>query len=180
MLVDLEAKNMKILIFRITIISIFISLCVFLIGQQQVQAQTEKTLNFNEILSALKSTSRINKSIKEVNEKLITDVVNRGVSFELTLKNKNSLRNNGSSDLLIKVISEYSPNYLKDKTILYQKYVDNYNGTVKQKRIAVEVAREFIKRYSNDVGDKEVIKYFKTAIPDLEKLIATIEGEDCR
>lgn len=166
---------MKILTFRTTIIFVFVSLSIFFISQQQAQAQTEKALNFNEILSTLKSTSRINKSIKEVNEKLITDVVNRGVSFELTLKNKNSLRNNGSTDFLIKVISENSLKYRKDKAILYQKYVDNYNGTVEQQRIAIEVAREFIKRYSNDEGDKEVIKYLTTAIPDLEKAIAIKE-----
>jgi len=89
---------MKILIFRVTIISIFISLFVFLIGQQQVQAQTEKALNFNEILSTLKSTSGIKKSTDEINEQLITDIRKRKVNFTLTHEKRDSLKKAGGND----------------------------------------------------------------------------------
>jgi len=89
---------MKILIFRVTIISIFISLFVFLIGQQQVQAQTEKALNFNEILSTLKSTSGIKKSTDEINEQLITDIRKRKVNFTLTHEKRDSSKKAGGND----------------------------------------------------------------------------------
>jgi Flp pilus assembly pilin Flp len=35
---------------------------------------------------------------------------------------------------------------------------------------AVEAAKEYVKRFSKDEEDKEIIEYFKTVIPELENL----------
>jgi hypothetical protein len=88
---------MKILIFRVTIISVFISLFIFLIGQQ-VQAQQDKPLNLDDILSKLTFTSRIKTSTEEINRQLITDVRKRKVNFTLTRENKDSLKKAGGND----------------------------------------------------------------------------------
>ncbi len=89
---------MKILIFRVTIISVFISLFIFFIGQQQVQAQQDKPLNLDDTLSKLTFTSRIKTSTEEINRQLITDVRKRKVNFTLTRENKDSLKKAGGND----------------------------------------------------------------------------------
>ncbi len=53
--------------------------------------------------------------------------------------------------------------------------MNNYDGTIEQKKIAVEAAKEFVKKFGDD---KDVIDYFKAAIPDLEKIINT-QNEPC-
>ena len=54
---------------------------------------------------------------------------------------------------------------------MYKRYTDNYNGDSKQKKIAIEAAKEFIKKYGDDKELKEIIDYLKEAIPDLETMI---------
>ncbi len=160
--------------------AIFIGFFVFLIGHQQIQAQQENSLSFNDILSKLTSASRINKNAKESNEQLITDVRKRGINFDLTLKNKNSLRKVGGSDFLIKVIGENSPKYIKEKAILYRKFTDNYDGTIAQKQIALEAAKEFIFRYNNnqELDNKTIINYFRDVIPVFQRMMT--KYEDCK
>lgn len=169
---------MEVLIFRKAFVSIFISLFVFLIGQQQIQAQQEKHLNFNDIRETLVSKSHISKTTEEINEQLVTDIRKRGVSFILTSEDEDALKKAGGSDLLIKSIRENLPKRLEERIILYRKYVNNYDGTIEQKKIAVEAAKEFVKKFSDDKDVKDVIDYFKAAIPDLEKIINT-QNEPC-
>ena len=61
---------------------------------------------------------------------------------------------------------------LKEKLILYKKYVDNYKGTIVQKKIAFEAAKEFIKRYGEGYELEPEIQYLKKAILLLERDIA--------
>jgi len=173
---SVEVENMKILIFRTMIISTFISLFVFLIGQQQVQAQQGKPLNLNDIQKTFISTSHISKTIEELNEQLITDIRKRKVNFILTSEDEDSLKKAGGSDLLIKEIRENLPERTKEKIILYQEYLNNYDKkTVPEIKIAVKAAKEYVKKFSDDKDDKEIIDYFKAAIPNLEKNIADLE-----
>ena len=167
---------MKILIFRITIISVFISLFVFLICQQQVQAQQENHLNFNDIRETLVSKSRNSKTTEETNEQLITDIRKRGVDFMLSTEDEDALKKAGGSDLLIKSIRENLPKKL-EKNILCGKFLNNYDRTIKQMKIAVEAAKEYVKKFSDDDDKdvKEIIDYFKSVIPELEKAIAIRE-----
>jgi hypothetical protein len=98
----------------------------------------------------------------------------------LTLKNKNSLRKVGGSDFLIKVIGENSPKYIKEKAILYRKFTDNYDGTIAQRQIALEAAKEFIFRYNNDqeLDNKTIINYFRDVIPVFQRMMT--KYEDCK
>ncbi len=150
---------MKILIVRIMVISIFISLFVFLIGQQ-VQAQRENHLNFNDIRETLVSKSRNSKTTEEINEQLITDIRKRGVDFMLSTEGEDALKKAGGSDLLIKSIRENLPKKL-EKSILYGKFLNNYDRTTKQMKIAVEAAKEYVKKFSDDDDKdvKEIIDY---------------------
>jgi hypothetical protein len=173
---------MNVYYYKKIISAVFVGCFVFSINHQQIQAQQKNSLSFKDILSKLNSASRINNSVKEVNEQLIIDVRNHGISFDLTLKNKESLRKIGSSDFLIKVIDEHSPKHIKEKAILYQKFTDNYIGTIVQKKIALEAAKEFIMRYNNDqeLDNKTIINYFREVIPLFQQMIAKYEDCKCK
>ncbi len=165
---------MKVCCYRIITTSICIGLFIFLVGQQKVQGQQENHLSFDDIIKTLAFKSRISKSTKEINEQLIKDVRKRGIEVILTSEEEKSLKKAGASKLLIKLIRE-SSRKREEQLILYKKHTDNYDGTIEQKKIALEAAKEFVKRYS-DVAEfkdiKDIIKYFKANIPGLEKQIA--------
>ncbi len=65
-----------------------------------------------------------------------------------------------------------------EKTALYQKYIDNYKGTLAQKKIAVEAAKQYIEKYGANEIDKQQVDYFKKALPALEKGIGEKENID--
>ncbi len=69
----------------------------------------------------------------------------------------------------------------KEKIILYQIYFSHYEDDilVNLKR-AVEAAKEYVKKFSKDEEDREIIEYFKTVIPELEKFIVAIEKAGCK
>lgn len=158
---------------------ISIGLFAFLLFQQETVGQEKAALNLNEILSKLTFTSRINNKESEINEKLITAVRERKVNFILTSEDEKSLRKAGGNDLLIKTIRENLPEKLEEQIILYKKFTDNYNGkTVENRRIALEAAKEFVKKYSDDESVKEIVKYFTAYIPKFEKIIRS-ESEPC-
>jgi len=82
------------------------------------------------------------------------------------------LKKGGGSDLLVKTIRENLPKKLEEQIVLYKKYADNYDGDFKQRKIAVEAAKEFVKKYGDDKELKKIIDYFKENIPILEDSIA--------
>ena len=116
-------------------------------------------------------TSRISKSTEEINEQLVKDIKERKVNFILSYEDEESLKKTGASEALIKVIRENLPKEIERKIILYKKYTDNYDGNVSQKRIAIDAAKEYIKRYGENEEDKEIIDYLKKTIPILENQI---------
>ncbi len=149
--------------------TICICLLIFLVGQQEAQSQQEKPVSLNDIQAELTFTSRISKSEDEINNLLIKDIRKRGVNFILTSEDAKILKKAGANNLLIKVIRENLPKELEEQIILYKKYTDNYNGTVEQKKIAIEAAREFVRKYSGNKEAKEIIDYFRQIVPLLEK-----------
>lgn len=181
---------MKYHICKTLTVSICVGLFVFFIGQQQAQGQRKKALSLNEILVKLSFTSRINRSIEEINEQIILEVNNRRVNFVVTSKDEESLRKAGGNDLLIKVIRKNPPKSLKEKIdllqekqILYKKFTDNYNGTLEQKRTAIEAAKEYLRKYENekemDENDKQIIDYFRLNLPAFIEMINRKKNCDC-
>lgn len=162
---------MRVFGYKIKTVFICIGLFVFLSGQK-VLGQQEKPLNFNDILSRFTSNSRINNSIKEINEQLITDIRKREVNFILTFEDKNSLKKAGATDLLIKTIDENLPETLREKIVLYKKYLDNYEGSLSQMKKALKAAKEYVKRYSDDEENKKIIDYLNESIPILERIVS--------
>lgn len=163
---------MKFYGFKTIVISVCAGLFILLTSQQS-QGQEERPLNLNDIQKVLVFRSRISVTTAELNYQLISEIRKRKVNFILTLDDEKSLKKAGGGDLLIKTIQENLPEKLREKIILYQKYVDNYAGTLKQKKIALEAAREYVKKYSDSKDDKEIIDYFNAAIPVLEQHIDT-------
>jgi hypothetical protein len=158
---------------------ILIGLFIFLIGEQEVQGQQKKKyLTVEDILVKLVFKSRFNKTIAEINKQLIENVQERKVDFTLDSEDENSLKRIGASDLLIKAIRENFSKILQDQIILYKKFTDNYAGSFEQKKIALEAAKEFIKKYSDDVDFKDIIEYFKRNIPVMEKSLNDIKNRD--
>ena len=58
------------------------------------------------------------------------------------------------------------------KEPIYKKYIDNYNGNLEQRKVAVEAAKEYIKICTSSEIDSEIVNYLKNAVPELEKWIA--------
>lgn len=57
---------------------------------------------------------------------------------------------------------------------MYKKFTDNYAAkNPEQLKIALDAAKEFIKKYSQVEEDKNIIEYLKKWIPATEKQIAT-------
>lgn len=56
-----------------------------------------------------------------------------------------------------------------EKTALYETYTKNYKGTIDQRRLAVQAAKDYIEKFS---GDTAQVDYYKKALPALEKGIA--------
>ena len=86
--------------------------------------------------------------------------------------------------MLIKAIRENLPKEIetkfvkiKEKETLYKKFIDNYNGNFTQKRLAIEAAKEYIKKYSGNAEDKEIIDYLIKVIPEIEKTICCVYPE---
>jgi len=127
--------------YGIVAVSICIGLFVFFVGQQQVQAQKEKHLNLWDIRKVLMFWLSINTSVAELNKRLIEDVNKRGVNFILFTDDEESLKNAGGSDLLIKTIRKNLPKKLREKLVLYQKYVNNYHKTHKHRMIALKLQK---------------------------------------
>ena len=169
-------------------IAFILGLIVFIISQSQIYGQEKPNyINLNYILVKLTFTSRISHSTQEINEQLIKDIRERQVDFILSSENEKWVKDSGGSDLLITEIRANLPKNIEEKLhfwneadALYQKYRDNYQGDFKQKNIALEAAREFIKRYGDEKNIKEefreeftadykaIITYLKSMIPKLE------------
>ena len=161
---------MRTYLFKFVIFAVCICLPINLLGQQ-VQTQQEKPLNQQDILKVLVFRSLPRKSDKELNELLITKIRQRKINFLLSAEEEEYMKKVGGSDLLIKTIRENLPKEIEEQIILYKRYTDNYNGDSKQKKTAIEAAKEFIKKYGDDKELKEIIDYLKEAIPDLETMI---------
>lgn len=145
-------------------------LFVFLIAHQ-VQAQQEKPLNLQDIRNTLVIRSSINVKTEELNEQLITEIRKRKVNFILTSEDEVALKKVGGNNLLIKIIRENLPKKLEEQIILYKNFTDNYAGNSRQRKIALEAAKEFVKRYSDDESVKEIIEYFIKIIPQLDAIV---------
>lgn len=166
----MRGKNMK-LFFGKTII-ILIALFGF-INIQQIQGQQKiKYVSACDIFDNLVFGLRFNSSIDQINKSLIKEIQERGVDFTLSSEEEEkSFKKLGASDLLIKAIRENFSKTVQERISLYKKFTDNYNGTLEQKKIALDAAKEFIEKYSDDGDSKDIIKYFRSNIPAMEKYL---------
>ena len=161
---------MRVFAYKITIVSICVGLFIFL-SNYQVQGQPEKPLNLSDIKAKLTSAFRVSEPAAEINEQLVKEICNRRVNFTLISEDEKSLKKAGASDLLIKTIRENSTEETKEMTSLYEKYEVNYQAVnIEQKKIALDAAKEFVKKYENSECLKEQVNYFKEAIPALESV----------
>lgn len=164
-------RNMRVFAYRLAIIFIWIGLFVFQ-SNYKVQGQQEKPLNLSDITAKLTFASRSDKPIEKINEQLVKEVCNRKVDFTLTSGEESSLKKAGASDLLIRTIRENSPEETKEMILLYEKYVVTYQTpNIEQKKIALDAAKEFVRKYENSECLKEQVNYFKQAIPVIERRI---------
>lgn len=77
---------------------------LFILAFQNVSAQ-EKPLTLNDILVKLTFTSRIDKSVEQINAKLVKEINERKVGFELTDDDEQKIKNRGGNLALIKAIN---------------------------------------------------------------------------
>jgi hypothetical protein len=62
-----------------------------------------------------------------------------------------------------------------EKTKIYNRYMENYQGDLAQRKIALAAAELFVKNYSSDQLNKEIIDYFNGVIPGLREAIVVDE-----
>ena len=118
---------------------------------------------------------RFNSNIVEINKLIIKQIQERGVDFKLESKEEeNSFRKIGATDELIKAIRGNFSKEFQHQIDLYKKFTDNYAGkTIEQRRTAIDAAKEFIEKFGDVEDNKDIIKYLKKIIPELERRIAT-------
>lgn len=66
------------------------------------------------------------------------------------------------------VTSTFAQDTQAEKKALYQKYLDNYEGSIPQRKVAIAAAKEYIQKFNEPIDEAQVT-YFKSAIPQLEK-----------
>lgn len=166
---------MRTYFFRFVIFAFCISLPINFLGQQ-VSVQQNQPLNFWDIRKTLVFRSQQRESDAEINERLVRIVRQRKVNFLLSDDEEKSLKKAGDSDLLIETIRESLPKNLEELLVLYNKYVENYKGDLKQQKTAIEAAKEFVEKYKADKESKygnekelkQIFEYFKETIQSLE------------
>lgn len=128
---------------------------------------------FNEILS--KFTTRRTTSPEPVNKEMVGEITKRKIGFEIDEKDEKVLKDAGANDSLIKSIREnVLPEVIEAKN-LYEKYVLNYESNDTDKlKIALEAAKEFVRKFENNECYAEQVKYFKEAIPILTDSIHSV------
>ena len=154
---------------------IILFVLIGLINTQQVYGQqTSKYVTACQIFDNLVFGMRFKNNVAEINKLMIKQIQERGVNFKLQYKEEeNSFRKVGASDLLIKAIRENYSKELGGKIDLYKKFTDNYaSKNPEQLKIAIDAAKEYIKKFSENEKDRETIEYLKKWIPATEKQIA--------
>lgn len=164
--------------YKTAAVSMCIVLFIILAGRLPVKGQQDEPLTLKQIIKILKSKSN-NKSIYAINKQIIEDVRKYKVSFELTAKDEKSLKNAQASGALIKAISENTPKAIEEAKLLYQKFTDNYKGTLEQKKLAIDAGKEFVKRYRNNENYKDIIEYFIRSLSVFEESISRKQGCNC-
>lgn len=162
---------MKLFSYKKTIIFIFIGLILFASKSNIYCQQKTKYVTVDIVLDNLIFGHRFNRSIDEINSWLIKQIQERKVDFELRTEEENSFKKIGASDLLLKTIRGNYSKTVQERISLYKKFTDNYNGTPEQQKIAIEAAKEFVEKYSDDPESKQIIEYFKNNIPAMEKYL---------
>ncbi len=140
------------------------------ISSQGSDCSQSDRISVSYILSKFIFTSRITKPAEPINEKLVEEIIERKVNFRLDAENKKSLKEAGASDLLLKTISEnYQPGSEIEAERLYHIYMNNYQSNkIENLKMAIDAAKEFVKKFEKDGCYAEQVKYFKDAIPMLE------------
>jgi predicted DNA-binding protein len=164
---------------------ILLSFFIFTNGCQPCFAQEKPNyVTFDEILNNLNLSSKTKKSNAEINRQIIEQIIEKKVDFILTKEDEEKLRKVGGNKTLFETINVNIPQDVKKKRLLeqemqvvYKKFTDNYDGqTSVQRKIAIEAAKVFLQKYSDNPDVKEIIEYFKKYIPQAERLIRQMEN----
>ena len=142
-------------------------------SSQENGCSQSNRISVGYILSKFVFTSRITKPAGPINEKLIEEVLERKVNFKLNAEYEKSLREAGASDLLLKTISEnYQPGTEIEVERLYQIYINNFQSNKAENlKLALDAAKEFVRKFEIDGCQAEQVKYFKDAIPIIEEVL---------
>ena len=74
------------------------------------------------------------------------------------------------------VTTSFAQDQTAEKKALYDTYIANYDKPeIEKKEAAIAAAKQYVEKFGANAADKEQVDYFKTAIPDLEKAVATIK-----
>lgn len=160
---------------KIIKLSVFLGL-IFFFGQTVLSSQCPERISHNDILAKLTSSKA--KSLAQLNEELINEVLQRKVDFELTENKEKSLRFFGANDLLIKTIRENrleKSELEEDSKKLYEMFINSEKKPDSEEinRI-LEFSKIYVNKYEHYECEKEIVRYLKESIPVLEKQLSLL------
>lgn len=133
------------------------------------QKKSSETL-LKEVLFTLQETKKNNKSIAEANKLLINKICKDEKPCILSGRLRKALIKAGASKELLSAVT-----YMESIKRLYNVFIQHYDKqTVKQKKLAINAAREFITIAENNECKQDFsayVKYFNHQIEFLEKWI---------
>lgn len=163
---------------------VFVCLSLFFSAFQNASAQEKpEPLTLNDILAKLTFTSRIDKTVAQINAKLVEQIEERKVGFKITKDDEQKIKQRGGNLVLIKAVEENfletrSPELIAQQN-LYEKFIACYPKTdLESRKLCLKVAKEFIDKFKDDPEVKAQIDYFRVYVPQMKDFFKLID-EPC-
>lgn len=138
-----------------------------------------KQITFEYLITKLESTLPEVGYKEKIFKELKSEIIERKVIFDLNRANEKQLKSVGADDLLIKTIRENVLKASEEEISLYNLFVKNFESKeVEGIKKAIKAAREYIRKFENDGCHIELVEYFKTAVPVLEKSLESLKSKD--
>lgn len=166
-------------IFSRSIIKFSVFLSVFLFFGQMTFAQENqcKQITVDYLVAKLKSASPEADSKEKVIKELKSEIIKRKMLSFPNYGDEKELRRLGANDSLIKTIIENLSKPSEEEGNLYNLFLENYDSKeIEKVKKALEAAKEYVRKFENDGCHRELVEYFKDAIPTLETAVKKMSG----
>lgn len=147
---------------------------LFTIAFQSVSAQ-EKPFTLNDILAKLTFTSRVDKSVEQINAKIIQEIKERKVGFEPTADDEQKIKARGGNLALIKAINA---NFVQtrspaetDSKLSLELWNCNSKTDLADRKQCLRIAKKLALDFKDEPLTERETKDLKNYIQKMEELI---------